>query len=317
LTRSRKDAALKAFRKVHDSGVKVMNAEHEVAVQEEFRLLAAQTAQEMKNHVPLKDFFLVPSLRKRCLVGFATMFAAQGTFTLVINSDEVVRKHKSEVFAVLDAANEFKFSFKHFFKDDSPVNITWRLWLGVLVQFFQQMDANNIVSYVCHGAVACSTFMILFTVGLAVNTTSSLRLSVVSIFLWEFFFGASWCGLPWVYVPEIAPLSVRHIGTSMAVFTQWFVTFIVVKFGPMGISSAGWEFYLLFCVFNVLAVVFVFFCVKETKGLSLGEIDVLFAKKEYKHMLEARITRNADSDAGEKGITTEQSELALPEKTSS
>ncbi|KAK5215195.1 hypothetical protein LTR72_011729 [Exophiala xenobiotica] len=86
LTRSRKDAALKAFRKVHDSGVKVMNAEHEVAVQEEFRLLAAQTAQEMKNHVPLKDFFLVPSLRKRCLVGFATMFAAQGTFTLVINN---------------------------------------------------------------------------------------------------------------------------------------------------------------------------------------------------------------------------------------
>ncbi len=64
-----------------------MNAEHEVAVQEEFRLLAAQTAQEMKNHVPLKDFFLVPSLRKRCLVGFATMFAAQGTFTLVINSE--------------------------------------------------------------------------------------------------------------------------------------------------------------------------------------------------------------------------------------
>ena len=116
------------------------------------------------------------------------------------------------------------------------------------------------------GAVLCSTFMILFTIGLAVGTPGSQQLAVVSIFLFEFFFGASWCGLPWVYVPEIAPLSVRHIGTAMGVFTQWFVTFIVVKFGPMGISASGWKFYLLFCVFNVLAVVFVYFFVKESKS---------------------------------------------------
>jgi hypothetical protein len=33
--------------------------------------------------------------------------------------------------------------------------------------------------------------MILFTIGLAVNNDSSLQLAVVSIFLFEFFFGAS------------------------------------------------------------------------------------------------------------------------------
>ena len=58
----------------------------------------------------------------------------------------------------------------------------------------------------------------------------------------------------------------------MGVFTQWATTFIVVKFGPMGIQKAGWKFYLLFCVFNVLAIVFVHFCVKETQGLSLEEV---------------------------------------------
>lgn len=46
------------------------------------------------------------------------------------------------------------------------------------------------------GACLCSLFMILFTIGLAVNTEASLQLSVVSIFLFEFFFGASWCPLP-------------------------------------------------------------------------------------------------------------------------
>lgn len=75
----------------------------------------------------------------------------------------------------------------------------------------------------------------------------------------------------------------------MGVFTQWFVTFLVVKFGPMGIQEIGWKFYLLFCVFNVLAIPFVYLCVRETKGLSLEEIDVLFARKDYKHVLQARL----------------------------
>jgi magnesium-transporting ATPase (P-type) len=94
----------------------------------------------------------------------------------------------------------------------------------------------------------------------------------------------------------------------MGVFTQWIITFIVVKFGPMGIQSAGWKFYLLFCVFNVLAIPFVYFFVRETKGLSLEEIDVLFAKPEYKHVLQARL--RGDSEAAEKGGIEEQ-EVAL------
>lgn len=40
----------------------------------------------------------------------------------------------------------------------------------------------------------------------------------------------------------------------------------------MGIQQAGWKFYLLFCVFNVGAAVFVYFCVKETQGLTLEEV---------------------------------------------
>ncbi|KAI1622027.1 MFS transporter [Exophiala viscosa] len=257
----------------------------------------------------------------------------------------IVTKHRADVFATLEAEKEYKFSFKNLFYDTSPVNTTWRLWLGVLSQLFQQMDGNNIVSYyatylfihslgmsqntasitsggvtllflggtattiwtvehlgrrtvMLYGAIFCSIFMILFTIGLGVNTDHSLKLAVVSIFLFEFFFGASWCPLVWVYVPEIAPLHVRHVGTSMGVFTQWFITFIVVKFGPMGIQDIGYKFYILFCVFNVLAIVFVYFCVKETKGLSLEEIDVLFARKEYKHVLQARL--RGDPEATDK-----------------
>jgi hypothetical protein len=59
-----------------------------------------------------------------------------------------VAKDRADVFAALEIGKEYKFSFKNLFYDTSPVNTTWRLWLGVLCQLLQQMDGNNIVSYV-------------------------------------------------------------------------------------------------------------------------------------------------------------------------
>lgn len=59
-----------------------------------------------------------------------------------------VTKHQLDVIAALEAEKEYNFGFKNLFYDTSPVKTIWRLWLGVLVQFFQQMDGNNIVSYV-------------------------------------------------------------------------------------------------------------------------------------------------------------------------
>lgn len=60
-------------------------------------------------------------------------------YSVPVHSAEVA-KHRSDVFAALDAEKEYNFGFKNLFYDNSPVNTTWRLWLGVLVQFFQQMD---------------------------------------------------------------------------------------------------------------------------------------------------------------------------------
>ncbi|KIW32893.1 uncharacterized protein PV07_04406 [Cladophialophora immunda] len=152
------------------------------------------------------------------------------------------------------------------------------------------------------GAVACSVCMICYTVGLAVFSQASLTMAVVFIFLFDFSFGASWCIVPWMYSPEVTPLHVRHVGTSLAVGTEWLMTFVVVKVGPIGIQHVGWRFYLLFCVFNVVQVVFVYFAVRETKGLTLEEIDCVWAKPEYKAELEARLhSVEHEARIGEKG----------------
>jgi hypothetical protein len=62
-------------------------------------------------------------------------------YSVPVNSIEVA-KQRSDVLTALEAEKEYNFTWKNLFYDDSPVRTTWRLWLGVLVQFFQQMDGS-------------------------------------------------------------------------------------------------------------------------------------------------------------------------------
>lgn len=67
-----------------------MEINDEEAIAEEFHLLRLQVYEEMKEFVPLKQFWVRPALRKRCILGFMTMFAGQCTGTIVINSESLL-----------------------------------------------------------------------------------------------------------------------------------------------------------------------------------------------------------------------------------
>jgi sugar porter (SP) family MFS transporter len=161
-----------------------------------------------------------------------------------------------DVLSALEAEKEYKFRIKDLFWDHSPVRSAWRLWLSALVQLWQQMDGNNLVSYyatylfihslgmsdeqasvtsggvtllfwggmvttvytvehfgrrpvMLWGAVFCSLFMILFTIGLGINNKASAKLAVTSIFLFQFSFGMSWANVSWVYSVSAHTLSLR------------------------------------------------------------------------------------------------------------
>lgn len=56
------------------------------AIRADFELLHQQLLQEKQNAMSFIDLFRHATLRKRCIIGWLTMFGAQGTATLVINS---------------------------------------------------------------------------------------------------------------------------------------------------------------------------------------------------------------------------------------
>jgi sugar porter (SP) family MFS transporter len=178
-------------------------------------------------------------------------------------------------------------------------------WGGTLTAIFT-VDRVGRRPVLLWGAVGCATCMICYTVGLAVYSQPSLTMATVFIFLFEFCYGCSWCGLPFLYAAEVTPLHVRHVGSALSVGMEWLMTFVVVKTGPIGITNAGWKFYLLFCIGNVLQVFFIYFFVKETKGLTLEEIDVLYAKPAHREELTRKLHFEEHKNAQDKVTMVER-----------
>ncbi|KAF5489847.1 Quinate permease [Colletotrichum siamense] len=82
--------------------------------------------------------------------------------------------------------------------------------------------------------------------------------------------------IPWIYAGEIFPTHLRSYGVAFAAATQWLFNFIVTRVTPQIIYGIGWKTFIIFAVFCLVMSIFTFFFMKETKGMSLEQVDVLF-----------------------------------------
>ncbi|KAH9235531.1 hypothetical protein K456DRAFT_1749277 [Colletotrichum gloeosporioides 23] len=86
--------------------------------------------------------------------------------------------------------------------------------------------------------------------------------------------------VPWIYAGEIFPTHLRSYGVAFAAATQWLFNFIVTRVTPQIIYGIGWKTFIIFAVFCLAMSIFTFFFMKETKGMSLEQVDVLFGAAE-------------------------------------
>lgn len=99
---------------------------------------------------------------------------------------------------------------------------------------------------------------------------------VVMIYLYVIGYSASWGPIPWVYLSEIFPTRLRSYGVGLGAATQWLFNFCITEITPNAINSIGWKTFLMFGIFCAANGTFVFFFIKETKGRSLEDMDILF-----------------------------------------
>src|SRR3990167_271897 len=105
--------------------------------------------------------------------------------------------------------------------------------------------------------------------------TSYLRgIAVVSTFTYVISFAFSLGAMLWLLISEIFPLSVRGTAMSIAVFSCWFWNFIVSStFLTLLNALEPTNTFLVYAVMCVIAFIFCYFKIPETKGVSLETIE--------------------------------------------
>lgn len=123
------------------------------------------------------------------------------------------------------------------------------------------------------------------------------RAAVAMVYIYALFYGASWNGIPWLYTSEILPNRVRTVGMAVCVCWQWLTQFVVVYSLPHMIIGIGYGTFLFFGVCSLIAVVFAWLVIPETKGVELEDMGLLFgdgvpwkAGSARKHYFEHRRT---------------------------
>ncbi|KAJ5624533.1 Major facilitator superfamily domain general substrate transporter [Penicillium lagena] len=95
----------------------------------------------------------------------------------------------------------------------------------------------------------------------------------------------------WVLPSEIFNLSIRSKAISITTSATWMCNFVIGLVTPDMLDSITWGTYIFFAAFCLLALAFTFFCIPETRGKTLEDMDLIFGdtaaheeKKRIKHI---------------------------------
>lgn len=130
-----------------------------------------------------------------------------------------------------------------------------------------------------------SLLMALGALGVALINIVTLPawVAVACILVYSAAFMFSWGPICWVYMAELFPNTIRSQATAIAVSFQWISNFVVSStFVPLYNYSHALA-YIIYGVICLVAALFVWKLVPETKGKTLEEMTALWREKSAKH----------------------------------
>ncbi|KXN84749.1 Lactose permease [Leucoagaricus sp. SymC.cos] len=166
-----------------------------------------------------------------------------------------------------------------------------------IFNFLVAVSAAMLVDWVGRRAlfIVSNTGMLItfsaWTISVALYNTmhnaAAARATVPLIFLFYFFYDIAYTPMLVAYTLEILPYKVRAKGFALmnlaVMLTSAFNQFI----NPWAIDAIGWWYYIAYCAWLVIELIFVIVYVVETKGRTLEETAALFDGDEQQHDLMA------------------------------
>jgi len=164
-----------------------------------------------------------------------------------------------------------------------------QLWLGAVNLIFTFVAIYKVDSWgrkplFIGGSIGM--FVGLTVLGLTIYTQQMGIVSLLAILVFIGSFAMSMGPVVWVMLSEMFPNNVRSVAMSIAVAAQWLFNALVANSFPLINQSAlnqdsfnGELPYFIFASFCVVAMVFVWNLVPETKGKTLEEMEALWSEK--------------------------------------
>jgi len=115
----------------------------------------------------------------------------------------------------------------------------------------------------------------LLAIALAFFTNSPFvdRIAIFGLMAYVAFFAIGMGPIPWLILAEIYPLKIRGQAMSLAVFSNWLANyFVALTFLDIAKYLTTGGAFCIFAVFSLIALIFVFKRLPETKGKTLGSV---------------------------------------------
>ncbi|KAI0784259.1 general substrate transporter [Abortiporus biennis] len=108
----------------------------------------------------------------------------------------------------------------------------------------------------------------------SLGITSAAKATVPFIFIFYFFYDIAYTPMLIAYTLEILPFNIRAKGFANLVvsLTLAFNQFV----NPWALDTIGWKYYLVYCGWLIIELVFIVTCIVETRGRTLEETAALF-----------------------------------------
>ncbi|OCK75803.1 high affinity glucose transporter RGT2 [Lepidopterella palustris CBS 459.81] len=148
----------------------------------------------------------------------------------------------------------------------------------------EKWGRRNLLLFGAIGMAVCQ-LIVAFT-GTFAGTTNlaAQRVLIAFVCSYIFFFASSWGPVAWVITGEIFPLKVRAKSLSMTTASNWLLNWAIAYATPYlvnndpGDANLGAKVFFIWGVCCFICILFVWAMIYETKGLSLEQVDELYAK---------------------------------------